>query len=338
MTVSMTSDEGSLLDHLVARELPNADSLSDLCAVLPGFFPSDVAEAVNRSMTAKLERNLARHPSWSPLVETKLPLPHPLDFEWRFSLSCVRQIARAIEGLEGPIGMLGTPFLAEQLGYLPCGPHRLTLFERRVEACAAISESFPGHIRCGDLAAYEGPDRFALLIADPPWYPPIIRLFLERAASMLGLGGQLWLCLPGIGARPTVASERSELAHRADLCGFALTELRPRYLRYDAPVFERSALLAQGLQEVQSDWRTGDLLILTKVRSEGERTRYELHEAEWTNVDARTRRAGKPPPGLLTKVPSRKHSPDPSSQPEQLLFLLRGSTGLRTRYFFAMVR
>lgn len=237
-----------------------------------GAYPSDV----RRLIEATPDRLDRAHSSEYALdgrqldaAQSRLPIPHPLDFEWRFSAEGAAHLRERLTHSApagGEVALLGTPGFAELLV-----ADRLTslpvLFERRPEACEAL-RGLPG------LAVEEGDvgqtsrghaQRFAVSVADPPWYPEVCRTFMRSAATLLQDAGVLMWCAPGIGTRPGIPAERAELIEMAMAHGFVLEELSVGVVEYESPPFELAALRAAGLPRFHSRWRRGDLLTFRKV-------------------------------------------------------------------------
>jgi hypothetical protein len=91
----------------------SALSFSDLVVALPGVHPNDVAECIDQ-----LELEVPRKPKQSHLVSRRarlgFPVPHPLDYDWRFtdlSRSVVlRKVTQAVSA-GGKVVFLGAPTL-----------------------------------------------------------------------------------------------------------------------------------------------------------------------------------------------------------------------------------
>src|SRR5205085_10639885 len=113
-------------------------------------------------------------------------------------------------------------------------------------------------------AANSKPVRAALV--DPPWY-------LDSYAEMVGLcsarcapGATLFLVLPPVGIRPSAGVDREKMLDMAQRAGFDLAESGVEPLSYRSPLFELAAFRAAGIGAWLPDWRTGDLVRLTKIR------------------------------------------------------------------------
>lgn len=257
------------LDSVIRLHGPRVGSLDELCRRAQGAYPTDVLHAAKRidvEHPGLIDPGVFTHtPRTLPLlavVNSALPLPHPLDFEWRFSGEGCQMLIEEVSLATPPSGelaLLGAPNLAEQFPRFRPNVHP-TLFERRREPCEILSATAP--VVPGDVAltwpAQAG--RFAAVIADPPWYPAITEQFVEAAAGLLQPAGILLLCVPGLTTRPGIPAERQQIVRHAHHAGLVLEALTPGAVRYESPPFEIAALAAAGLAGFDPFWRTGDLL------------------------------------------------------------------------------
>lgn len=266
------------LATLVGRYGPTASGLEELVRRCHGAYPTEVRGVVDAMhqvdpTSVALAARRQRSPDVRHLeaADSRLPLPHPLDFEWRFarvgSGSMIEQLLRATVDSD-ELALLGTPGLAEQFAQRRSGPRRVTLFERRPEACNAMAERSQVELVEGDVGEtwrqYVG--QFTTAVADPPWYPLLSELFVRVAGQLLKPGGQLYWCAPGLGTRPGLPEERARLIATAAAAGLVLEELHASTVLYECPPFELFALQAAGLPAFDHNWRRGDLLRFRRTR------------------------------------------------------------------------
>ena len=268
---------------LVLRRNPNAD-LTNLLHALPGYWPGDVvrdlrqiersaseeAAAARRALT-QLEHP-ARDPDIGDEVRRLLPVPHPLDADWRFTVrtrELLLDIADSHSARQETL-LLGTPSIfAHMCAQLDLRAAVLVDANRAtVEAANRLAE---GHALLGAQEAnlLAGADIglapiFDTVIADPPWYFAEHRSFLDAASALLVPEGIILMAAAPNGTRPGAEADREELLAHAVAAGFDLVDTMPGVLEYTSSPFERAALRECGLASVPTNWRRADLLVSRK--------------------------------------------------------------------------
>ena len=295
-------------DALSAGEL----GFGELVKMLPGVDPALVASQLRKSpaLDTKVHWPEVAH---SDQQESDLPVPHPLDFDWRFTPPTIAALTSELVGRTA-VTLVGTPSLWISLkGRLPSS--RLHLLDANPLLVrpprSGVSKS---QVRIVDVLTDPIP-RIApaeVVVVDPPWYPEVIEGFLWVAASLAIEGGEVWLSVPAPGTRPGVLMEREKLLEQAASYGLKLRSLREGALRYACPPFERATLRASGmLRFVPADWRKGDLFIFERIGSiVGDRPL--AHQQRWTECSLEGVRIR-----VDTTSPARGENP-------QLISLLEG--------------
>ena len=254
----LLEDEVSSFDALVCR--------------LPGVYPTDVQAGVDRlrrrgeldaATVFRLRRRVLQEARVS--VPSLLPVPHPLDYDWRFNGDSVDRLVGECElGHRGQtVVLLGAPsvFLAvrEREGF-----SALLLDANRsvIEECGHSSNGRHRALLCDLRHDRIPPVQSSLVVADPPWYPEHERVFLWAAAQFCRPGGRVLFTLPSEGTRPGVRAERDSTLQLAGQLGFEVEDQEEGALAYVSPPFERNALTAVGLPWLPPEWRRCDLAIL----------------------------------------------------------------------------
>ncbi|WP_128956555.1 hypothetical protein [Bradyrhizobium zhanjiangense] len=128
----------SQIDRLVLAEVQVGGSFSELLQRLPSIYPTEVLASLNRlaeggrvsaELCNYLHRDAERRPGRPPDGRCLLPLPHPLDYEWRFTPDSSRtllNLASDLTPVGGDVLLFGTPGLAVEALALPIN-RRLTL-------------------------------------------------------------------------------------------------------------------------------------------------------------------------------------------------------------------
>ena len=256
-------------------------TFGEILCVLPGVYPTEVLPSLRRITAAgglqpdrldAIERDASRHRTPVRRGIDWLPLPHPLDFEWRFSReSCAALLARAnaLSRRDEPIALIGTPGLcAHLLEHGPAGrpfsflgeANVITKELRRRAIREAAEISFLACDTNSDLAGTAD-----TVVIDPPWYADYIRPLFRMAAAACRAGGHVLVSLPPEGVRPSARVDRQQTLALARRLGLRAVACEPGALGYDIPFFEWNSLAAAGIRNLPPTWRCGDLLVFERL-------------------------------------------------------------------------
>jgi hypothetical protein len=217
-------------------------------------------------------------------------VPHPLDFDWRFTETCALAIARQVLALAKPerIALLGTPTLIPAIeSSLPSAA--LRLFDRNLLWRDRIVCEDPGvEVTACDLTLDDlDPSTVGAadaVVMDPPWYPVIQKGYIWAAARFVRSGGFVVTTVPPQGTRPRVLAERAEIEAYASAAGLALVTVSEGSVRYVTPPFEVNAMRAAGVFLSLPEWRSGDLAIYQSRRRGAVERPAVSPEAQWAEV------------------------------------------------------
>jgi hypothetical protein len=199
---------------------------------------------------------------------SKLPIPHPHDFDWRFSVKGIRSFVEHIlsyHHTNHSIGVIAAPTLYSFLRYLNHFP-MLSLIERSEIMVESIRTEFgdASGVMCHDLQ-YPWPSRimneFDCIVMDPPWYQNYYELFLLRATEILAPAGLIHTAFFPPFTKTHAINERSAILSFAHNRGLHLIELKSGCIEYESPQFERQAFTIDGC-EACNNWRKGDIVSL----------------------------------------------------------------------------
>jgi hypothetical protein len=196
-----------------------------------------------------------------PGVDSLLPEPHPLDYDWRFTKSGLSVLEAAISrlGVER-LAMLGAPSLYLHLWRKGKGAR---LYDKNPDLIERLRTEGLRDLVCCDLFDHSTfREEFDLVVADPPWYLDYYSVFIEAARSLTTVGGFMLLSVLPKLTRPSAITDREEILKIAQAMGFDLLEQHHAVLSYSSPPFEVAALIAEGLWN--GDWRLGDLFVFVK--------------------------------------------------------------------------
>jgi hypothetical protein len=253
-------------------------SFDDLVCHLPGVYPTEVRDALVRMRARgtiddqEYQRALRRQSRVEPApYVSALPVPHPLDFDWRFADDALDVLTNTIDRFTPPsaeILCLGTPSLTLRLR--GATSHPVTFLDANVSMVDSVSVIAPATGQGGDHCCRLGIDPLpsvaqGLVVIDPPWYPEHFRVFIWAASQLCRENGHVLVSFPPAGTRPGVSVERDQALDWAEELGLELVEIRRGTLPYRSPPFEQLALSAAECNDLPIDWRRGDLLILRRT-------------------------------------------------------------------------
>lgn len=259
------------VDGEVRRGAVKAADFRALVAGLPGIGPIEAMHALegmrDDPAAAALLASAIHHELPQRLPQGNyLPLPHPLDLEWRFSEACVQELLEMVIDSsrdDDAVLLLGVPTVAAAALDSDARRSFHVIGESNV-VCRALVEASASDGRFVHGASSGELVRAALV--DPPWY-------LDSYADMVGLcsarcarGATLFLVLPPVGIRPSATFDREKMINIARHAGFEPAGTATEPLRYRTPLFELAAFRAAGIGAWLPDWRTGELVRMTKIR------------------------------------------------------------------------
>ncbi|MEB3885518.1 hypothetical protein [Lyngbya sp. CCY1209] len=222
--------------------------------------------------------------------QTGLPLPHPLDFDWRFTDATADYILKISEKFTAPnetVALLGTPSLF-RAGTRTTYRRQMILLEANLTMTNYLTLETSGFqvILC-NLLKDDLPDLCAsFVMLDPPWYPEHIKSFLWAASQLCCLNGYILVCLPPVGTRPGIEREWESTVAWAEYLGLQLVQLEKLALSYLTPVFERNVFRAAGLPSVGESWRHGNLAIFSRTRlTNVSRPNIDIRDHDWLEVN-----------------------------------------------------
>jgi hypothetical protein len=253
-------------------------TLNSLLASLPGVYPSVVRDSLARlAKEGKLTNgnpvtsnhgptgirpSCPSHPGLSHTIA--LPIPHPLDYDWRFADSAVRYLLDRSLELTAPgetIALLGAPTILRNA--LECSfPRKLILLDSNPEVVTLLATASSGNARvmlCNVLRDPLPEIEASLVIVDPPWYEDHLAGFAWAAAKLCQTGRYVLASIPPIGTRPAIERDRERFFEWMKRLALRKLRLELGILPYTSPPFEINALKAEGFHGILQEWRRGDL-------------------------------------------------------------------------------
>jgi dGTPase len=212
----------------------------------------------------KLRASGTRARRLTATLPLRLPAADPIRCQWWFTLDSVVSLARLAWELHGsgPVAFLGAPtigyfyanWVSEPISILDVDKDVLDAIDLPPSAKKAtydVNQELP----------HEYKQRHSVVVMDPPWYPPITKLFIARGRELLGEKGFLLCVIPSRLTRPGVIEERTKLFGELLQSKFEIVSVESGRIHYLVPEFE-----ARAYDDVVGfsgrRWRCGDLLIL----------------------------------------------------------------------------
>ena len=284
----------------VVRAIQNgARTFGDLLLNLPSIHPTEALAAIGRiprlpgvdvEVLGQIRADASVRPQGRAGGGSLLPLPHPLDFEWRFSDETCRKLLAAASEMTRrgeTILLYGTPGLAYAAVLLPVRNRRVVFVgadnavTRRLRALNTMAG------RPISVVVGEGVQRkcASVVVVDPPWYPDYLNPLLRSAAEACRSDGVVLASLPPLGIRPGAAGERYALELFAERLGLDRVDVEELTISYETPFFEENALTAVGIY-VPAIWRRGDLVVYKRRKAAGDQSAVPDSPREsWVEVE-----------------------------------------------------
>ena len=197
-----------------------------------------------------------------------LPVPHLLDYDWRFSAQGNEKmfslINRYCKKDDTTIVFVGTPSLFKM--YFSKGDlkNRYILIDKNADKhiryITRYSQNF-SYIKYDIIDGKPLNMQADLVVMDPPWYLNYYKMFFRFAASILSVDGRIICVLPPKYTRSNTDEELKVLKHYIYDFGIIPEHYFKNAVSYNTPPFERNVLKANGIYCLPKGWRTGDVLI-----------------------------------------------------------------------------
>ena len=233
-------------------------------------------EGAPPAMVDQVLRRLSDQPISEPAVERRetselaalFPAADPLAYQWWYTIDTIEGLANRVHKLSpdnSRVAFLGTPTVGYQYSRRA---KNATVFDIDRHVLAALAPAVNlecVHYDVANPIPEEHSAKYDVVLTDPPWYPQILRTFLQRALDLAVSGASVLCSLPPRLTRPGIAEERQELLECLREAGVEIVSLDCSVSQYLVPRFEQVALDALVAFEGRP-WRSGDLLHLRRVR------------------------------------------------------------------------
>ncbi|MDL2409173.1 hypothetical protein PY650_26770 [Rhizobium calliandrae] len=266
-------------ERVLALSCQPALTFHALLNALPSVYPTVVLQSISRlsesglidpNMVGALQTQASVRDDTMRVTRTMLPLPHPVEYEWRFCPDTSQHLLEVADEMActgTPIILFGTPGVAVEALHLPINRRLIFIGENNsvTQRLKALNDAAEQALNLQFCASPYPQMGAGAVIVDPPWYLDFVKPMLAIAAHTVGVGGLVFISLPPEGVRPSAAEDQATLIRRAGRLGLRLHSVKPLSLHYETPFFEQNALSAAGIGAARR-WRRGDLFIFEKVR------------------------------------------------------------------------
>lgn len=274
-------EDGATSWRAILHQVQGADPSVVFAALAALHQEGDLDEA----LWAALRESAEAAPGATPPTEG--PVPHPLDYVWRFDAATIKMLLGLVTAASAPgdtVAYLGTPML--HAAALRAGDGRKhVLLDHDPRVLAEPNATKAGSAVCVDLLGGDLPDLDACMaVADPPWYADECSVFVNAAARLLVEGGRLLVAFGSRLTRPSAAADLEAVIAAAGQDGLALRSVRDGACGYLSPPFEQASLAHAGLAGIPGDWRRGQLLEFVSVDPDRP-PRRTMQVQDWLRID-----------------------------------------------------
>lgn len=274
----------SEIDKIIQDAIKDTLDFRTIIGKSTGIHPIEVLNSIKRLY----DQEVIDHDSYQALIKSAakyscpefgeylqiLPVPHQMDFDWRFSNKGVEHFAGFIDneiikkGHKIRIAFIGSPSLFRYYCVNNNGHVELYLIDFnannhmgnfKIPKCAHILEC---NLHYNIDTAYEVESIQAdLIVMDPPWYPEYYKKFFEIADIVGASQCTVIGVSPPILTRDTITQERAMIDLFVRKLGFNNLEYVPACIEYYTPPFEKNVFWINGINNYPACWRKGDFFL-----------------------------------------------------------------------------
>lgn len=280
----MENDYFDLMDATVKNAIKESWDFYDLVTKCAGMHPIEIVHSLNRIYRngildnhtyQQIMHSISDHKQRqnNDLYKKILPIPHQVDYDWRFSengiLNFVDRIDKLIKNQSlKRVAFIGSPSLFRY--YCESHSKAVEFFLIDFNANKHINkEMLPTNahvINCNlnyDLDMELRVDQIYadLVVMDPPWYPEYYKKFFDIGDIIGDAKCLIYGVFPPVLTRDSILAERSDIDAYVRKLGFEDLQYEPLCVEYYTPPFEQNVLKANGIRNYPMCWRKGDFFI-----------------------------------------------------------------------------
>lgn len=244
----------------MSRLVESHRDFAALCQCCDGAWPGAIREVLDIIGSPGARRLLesSRASGGRVMCDRRLPLPHLLDADWRFTRDGAEAVLDALlRASDRDLLLIGMPSVALVAGDRGVSS-RITIASRPDDPVDDALRSALPTARFLDLRCLPS-GAFGAAALDPPWYDDVAGPLIAAARRAVAPKGTVLICAPDRFTLPSSARAFDDLLSHPEVSGFSTSATTAR-IRYATPFFELRTLEAIGITNVSPTWRTGTLI------------------------------------------------------------------------------
>ncbi len=280
----MEDDYIDLIDATVKNGIEDTVDFYSIVTKCAGIHPLEIVHSLNRiHKNGILDEHTYQQIVNSILLPKQcqnndryqkiLPVPHQVDFDWRFSDNGIEIFVGHIDKLINSrsytrIAFIGSPSLFRHYCKSNCKDVELFLID--FNANKHISkEILPVNahvVNCNlnyDLDTELKVDQIHadLVVMDPPWYPEYYKKFFDISDIIGDDKCLVYGVFPPMLTRESIIAEREDINIYISKLGFKELQFESLCVEYYTPPFEQNVFKSNGINNYPICWRRGDFFI-----------------------------------------------------------------------------
>lgn len=276
------------IDTIVQNTCKYTLNFKEIIENANGIHPIDIINSVQRLyeqelISADVYTQILKSAKEIPPLENEnylktLPVPHQVDFDWRFSNNGIKYFVDFINSKvensskKTRIAFIGSPSLFRFFctNVTNCDAVYLIDFNAKKHIgnfnIPAYAHVLDCNLHYNIDPKYEIENTLAdIVVMDPPWYPEYYEKFFEIADVISGNQCIVIGVAPPILTRQTINQERADINAYIEALGFHNLQYTENCIEYYTPPFERNVLKSYGINNYSNCWRKGDFFFTERI-------------------------------------------------------------------------
>jgi len=296
------------IDNITMKYMESTLNFYELVSIMKGVHPIEIRDSIkrlyescsiNENQYMKIFSSMDITPNEIITDDINdLPVPHQMDYDWRFSksglLSFINRITCIIssENVKS-IAFIGSPSLFKYYSDNTALDIQFYLIDFNASKHMESSYLRSNFKVLNCNVNYEMIDDYYkdivvdMVVMDPPWYIRYYKRIFEVCSYICNVGATVLGVFPPKYTRHTIISEITELSQFIDTLGFDTLCFHEHSITYSTPPFESNVLKVNGINNYPQNWRVGDLFEVKRMRNtilEQEDNYLEIEAKKWQEV------------------------------------------------------